>query len=189
MKKITTTLSLLFVFVSAIFLMSDYKLNSQTSDKPASGQEIILPKPVTTGGMPLMDALRERKSSREFGAKKLPLETISNLLWAADGINREDSGKRTAPTANDTRAMDIYVLMEDGTYIYNAVKHSLEPIVNKDLRQYAGSQDFVKTAPLNLVYVEDYSKHKSQDNKEMNAGAHTPDSSDKMYISSVPHSA
>jgi nitroreductase len=128
----------------------------------AQEAEVIkLPEPQTDGGMPLMQALKLRQSTRgNFGPDtKLPMQLISNLLWAANGVNRPD-GKRTAPSAIDWRNIDIYVTTADGLFLYDADQHSLKVLHRKDVRAVAGLQDFVKTAPLNLIYVADLSKAK-----------------------------
>jgi len=120
-------------------------------------EPIALPKPNTQGGKPLMQALNERKSDREFSAEKLSPQTLSNLLWAAFGVNRAD-GKRTAPSAVNRQVIDIYAVRADGAYVYNAKAHRLDPVVSGDLRPATGTQAFVGQAPLNLVYVADYAK-------------------------------
>ncbi|NLT65879.1 MAG: SagB/ThcOx family dehydrogenase [Acidobacteria bacterium] len=128
----------------------------------AQGPEIIkLPAPQTEGGKPLMQALKLRQSTRgNFGpAVKLSDQVLSNLLWAADGVNRPD-GKRTAPSAVDWQNIQIYVTTPDGLFLYDAPQHALRVIAKKDVRAVAGMQDFVKTAPLNLIYVADMSKTK-----------------------------
>lgn len=114
--------------------------------------------PQTEIGKPLMQALKLRSSSRSFDSKPLSLQDLSNLLWAAYGINRTESGKRTVPSAMNWQEYDIYVVLQEGTYLYDAQKNELKLIVKQDLREYCGTQDFVKTAPLNLVYVADFSK-------------------------------
>ena len=127
----------------------------------SSAQEmksIQLPPPQTAIGKPLMQALKLRQSSRSFDPKALPLQEISNLLWAAYGINRPESGKRTAPSAMNWQEVDVYVALKEGVYIYDAKANSLKPVIAKDLRSGTGSQDFVATAPLNLVYVADMSR-------------------------------
>lgn len=116
---------------------------------------IKLPAPETAGGMPLMQALKARQSSREFADRALPPQLLSNLLWAANGVNRPDTGKRTAPSARDWREIDVYVVMAAGAYRYDAAKHVLVKVADGDLRHLAGKQDFVAAAPLNLVYVAD----------------------------------
>jgi SagB-type dehydrogenase family enzyme len=173
-------LSVLFLTVIAAIAIVGFK--DKTPVTVNRTEQIKLPPPETTGGMPLMEALSKRQSSRTFGAQKLSDQTLSNLLWAGFGINRKETGKRTAPTANDTRAMDIYVLLESGTYKYNAEENSLDVVVNKDLRAFAGSQDFVATAPLNLVYVSDYSKFKTGSNKELYSGAHAGFIGENVYL-------
>ena len=114
----------------------------------------LLP-PQTEIGKPLMQALKLRQSSRNFDTKPLPLQELSNLLWAADGINRPENGKRTAPSAMNWQEIDIYVMIQNGTYTYDAKSNSLLLITKKDLREATGKQDFVKEAPLNLVYIAD----------------------------------
>lgn len=110
------------------------------------------------GGKSLMQALKERKSTREYSPKELPLQVISDLLWAANGINRADSGLRTAPTARNMQEIDIYVCKSDGLYLFDAKANNLSPIVAGDLRSLTGKQPFVKDAPINLIYVADLSK-------------------------------
>lgn len=119
---------------------------------------IQLPAPQMDGGRPLMQVLKDRATSRDFKSDPLPPQELSNLLWAADGINRPDSGKRTAPTAMDRREIDIYVAMAEGLYLWDPKANVLNPIVDKDVREATGKQPFVKEAPVNLVYVADYAK-------------------------------
>jgi len=121
-------------------------------------KQIKLLPPQTNIGKPLMRALKERKTSREFSSKELPLQELSNLLWAAWGINRPDSGKHTAPSAMNTQEFDIYVANADGLYLYDAKEHILQHILAEDIRAETGGQDFVKVAPVNLLFVSDYSR-------------------------------
>ncbi len=116
---------------------------------------IRLPPPETAGGMPLMQALMTRHSTREFSATPLPPQLLANLLWAAGGVNRPDTGKRTAPSARDWREVEIYLATADAAFRYDAPTHSLIKVADGDLRALTGMQDFVATAPLNLVYVAD----------------------------------
>src|SRR5512135_130409 len=118
---------------------------------------IQLPPPQTSGGRPLMLVLKERQTQREFRSEKLPMQVLSNLLWAAFGINRPD-GRRTAPSAMNWQEIDIYVAMGDGLFLYNAKANRLEPVLAKDVRAATGTQDFIATAPVNLVYVTDLNK-------------------------------
>ncbi len=124
---------------------------------------IHLLSPSSEGGMSLMEALQNRKSTRSFSEKKLADQQFSDLLWAAFGINRPEEGKRTAPSSSNQQEIDIYVFTEGGVFIYNARIHSLIRITDEDLRKYTGKQDFVGKAAVNLVYVADHSKSKSED--------------------------
>ncbi|MCX7797213.1 MAG: SagB/ThcOx family dehydrogenase [Melioribacter sp.] len=121
-------------------------------------EKIKLPTPQTEIGKPLMQALKLRASVRAFDTKELSLQELSNLLWAAYGINRPESGKRTAPSAMNWQEYDIYVVLDNGAYLYNAKENELILITKGDIREYCGVQDFVKTAPVNLVYVADLSR-------------------------------
>jgi nitroreductase len=118
---------------------------------------IPLPKPQTEGGKPLMQALSQRRSGREFSSEKLPAQVLSNLLWAAWGVNRPD-GHRTAPSAMNWQEIDVFVALADGLYLYNAKAHQLDPVLKEDLRAATGTQPFVGQAPLNLVYVADQAR-------------------------------
>jgi SagB-type dehydrogenase family enzyme len=120
--------------------------------------DIQLPAPRMAGGKPLMEALKERQSSRTFKTEKLPLQVMSDLLWAAAGINRPDSGKRTVPSARNWQEVEVYAVTEEGVYLYDAKANTLKAAVKGDLRKLTGSQDFVASAPLTLVYVADTSK-------------------------------
>ncbi len=138
---------------------------------------IVLPKPQTTGGMPLMDALRARKTTREFSADKLPLQTLSNLLWAAFGVNRaEMAGRtpkpgRTAPSAMNLQEIDLYVAFPEGVYIYEAVPHRLVPVLAKDIRALTNRNAAAGTAALCFIFVEDQDKRPAPAAKMPPAGA------------------
>ena len=119
---------------------------------------IQLLEPQTDGGRPLMEVLKERSSSREFSSEKLPLQVLSNLLWAAFGINRPESGMRTAPSAVNWQDIDIYVALEEGLYIYDAESNILNPILAEDIRAATGIQPFVAEVPVNIIYVSDFSR-------------------------------
>jgi len=121
-------------------------------------QDISLPEPKTSGGMPLLDALSRRHSEREFSDKKLSHQQLSDLLWAGWGINRKDSGKRTAPSSRNFQEIDVYVCLPEGSYIYDAKSNILKFISSEDSRKLTGTQDFVSVAYLNLVYVADYNR-------------------------------
>lgn len=127
---------------------------------------IKLPPPQMEGGKPLLQALKERHSTREFSNKVLSPQVMSNLLWAANGENRPESGKRTAPSARDWREIDIYVVTAEAVYRYDNHAHLLQPVRSGDLRATTGVQDFVATAPLNLVYIADLSRMVGADKKQ-----------------------
>ena len=120
--------------------------------------DIALPPPRTEGGKPLMEALKARQTSRAFSTKPLPDQVLSDLLWAAWGISRPDSGKRTAPSARNWQEVDVYVVLEQGAYLYDAKANTLRAVAGGDLRKLTGPQAFVGAAPLNLVYVADTAK-------------------------------
>ena len=119
---------------------------------------IRLPKPNMSGGKPLMQALKERKSVREFSSKELGTQVLSDLLWAANGISRPESGYRTAPSAHNAQEIDIYVALSGGLYLFDAKAHELQLIAPGDLRGLTGKQSFVKEAAVNLIYVANLSK-------------------------------
>lgn len=146
--------------------------------------DISLPAPQMTGGMPLMEALKARQSSRDFGTKPLSAQQLSDLLWAAWGINRQDSDKRTAPSARNWQDIEVYAVMAEGTYLYNAGKNKLEMIVKGDLRKKTGMQGFAGKAPLNLVFVSDLSRMKgvSKEDQVIYSGAHAGYVSQNVYL-------
>jgi SagB-type dehydrogenase family enzyme len=149
--KIMKTISIVTLYLVLISI-----LFSQTFAQEL--KPIQLPKPQMDGGRPLMQVLKDRSSSREFSSQKLPLQVLSNLLWAASGINRSDSGKRTAPSAANWQEIDIYVATAEGLYLYDAKPHLLKPVLAQDIRALTGRQAFVKEAALNLIYVADFSR-------------------------------
>ena len=122
-----------------------------------------LPAPAMSGGKPLMNALKLRQSSREFDARRLPPQVLSNLLWAAYGVNRQETGGRTAPSAHGWQVVDLYVALPEGLYLFDAKKHALQPVAPVDAREISGTQDFVAGAPLNLVFVARMDKMKASD--------------------------
>ena len=127
----------------------------------ALGQEakpIPLVAPQTEGGRPLMQALKDRRSARAFSPDKLPPQVLSNLLWAAFGVNRPESGGRTAPSASNRQEIDVYVAAADGLFLYEPKAHALRPVSADDIRALTGRQPFLKDAAVNLIYVADLAK-------------------------------
>jgi SagB-type dehydrogenase family enzyme len=128
-----------------------------------NAQNINLPTPQKKGGKPLMEALAERKSNRTFSEQKLTEQELSNLLWAANGINRED-GRRTAPSARNCQEIEIYVIMPEATYLYDYKEHKLTFVKKGDFRTLA-TNDFAHKAPIFLLYVANYDKMKDMSNE------------------------
>ena len=116
-------------------------------------EPVKLPAPDLTGGMPLMQAMKERKTERAFSSEALDDQTLSDILWTAWGYNRPD--KRTIPTARNRQNMEVYVLKADGAFRYDARANSLIPVTAQDLRPFAAKQDFVLNAPVTLLFVAD----------------------------------
>ncbi len=164
------TLLALFLFPAALVCAQELK-------------PIPLPAPQTTGGKPLMEVLKERKSTREYATEKLPPQMLSNLLWAAWGINRPD-GRRTAPSASNRQEISIYAVTADGAYAYDATANALNPVVTTDIRNLAGKQDWVAAAPLNLIYVADLAKFPGTDEsgKVATANADTGFIAQNVYL-------
>lgn len=144
---------------------------------------VELPRPQTDIGRPLMRVLGDRSSSRAFSPEKLPAQVVSNLLWAAFGVNRPDSGKRTAPSAMNWQETDIYVATADGVFVYEAKAHQLIPVLRGDVRAQTGTQPYVKDAPLNLVYVADLAKTGSSSaERDMYVAADTGFIAQNVYL-------
>ncbi|MBP5319929.1 MAG: SagB/ThcOx family dehydrogenase [Kiritimatiellae bacterium] len=146
-------------------------------------QDITLPEPVKQGGMPLMEALAERKSSRAFSPKELPNALLSSLLWAADGINRGD-GRRTAPTGLNVQDIDLFVMLPGGVYRYDAKANTLVSVNPGDHRTAAGKQPFTHTAPLNLFFVQNLDKAMKADetNTARHGGIHAGAIMQNVYL-------
>ncbi|MDP2059777.1 MAG: SagB/ThcOx family dehydrogenase [Flavobacteriaceae bacterium] len=125
-------------------------------------ETVNLPAVQKTGGMSLMEALQNRQSQRSFSSKELSLQQMSNLLWAAYGINRPN-GYRTVPSARSYNEFDIYIIKAEGWLVYDPEKHTMLKMGNEDLREHAGTQPFVKTAPVNLVFVADFDRMTNSD--------------------------
>ncbi|MFH1791739.1 MAG: SagB/ThcOx family dehydrogenase [Candidatus Omnitrophota bacterium] len=144
---------------------------------------IILPEPKLNGGKLLMQALKGRESSRAFSATELPAEVLSGLLWAADGVNRPESGKRTAPSAMNCREITIYVALKQGLYLYDAENNVLQPVLQADVREHTGQQEFTQTAPVNLIYVADFSRMRGDvDGKVFYSAVDTGFISQNVYL-------
>jgi SagB-type dehydrogenase family enzyme len=157
---------------------------SLATAEPDGMADISLPAPRMEGGKPLMDVLKARQSSRTFSDAPLPPQVLSDLLWAACGINRTDSGKRTAPTARNWQEIDVYVVLPQGAYLYDVKTNTLKLVVKGDLRKQTGMQPFVATAPVNLVFVADPARMTgaSPDDQALYYGADTGFISQNVYL-------
>jgi SagB-type dehydrogenase family enzyme len=124
----------------------------------AAEQTIMLPAPRKTGGLPFMEAVALRQSTRAYGARELDQQLLSDLLWAAFGINRPESKGRTAPSWHGSTETDIYVALPDGVWLYLPADHGLRRVLADDIRAEIGEQPFVKTAPVVLIYAADKSR-------------------------------
>lgn len=149
-----------------------------------SQQNIKLPPPQKEIGKPLMQALNLRESTREFTSDSISIQDLSNLLWAGWGINRPETGKRTAPSSRNVQDIDIYVFLPAGVYTYDAPGHQLLPILKEDARHLTGTQDFVKSAPLNLVFISDQSKmsNYTPENKLITGSANAAFIAQNIYL-------
>ena len=143
--------------LSSLAIVVTLSLLAAASAAAQDPAPIKLPAPVTSGGRPLMDVLKARQSAREFAVEKLSPQVLSNLLWAAWGVNRPD-GRRTAPSASNRQEIEIYVTLPEGAFRWDAAANVLNPVSPQDLRAATGTQPFPATAPLNLVYVADTAK-------------------------------
>ena len=125
-------------------------------------QPILLPPPEKDGGTSVLAALQLRKTTRSIGSKALPKQVLSNLLWAAFGINREQASfnkpGRTAPSASNSQEIDLYVALSEGVYLYESLPHRLAPLVAGDFRRRAG-RGRAASAPVNIFYVADFTRY------------------------------
>lgn len=158
-SRSTLSVAALVLGIVALIAGAKFWAGLDRSNAPvlaAELQPIQLPKPVLTGGMPLMQALEARKTTRAFADKPLPIETLSNLLWAAFGVNRSRAVKpgmgRTAPSAHNTQDIQLDVVLAGGVYVYDAEQNLLRPVVAGDLRG-AISPSPAAHAAVTIVYV------------------------------------
>jgi nitroreductase len=150
-----------------------------TAEQPSSPTTA----PAAAGSATLSEAFRNRKSTNAFQSQPLPKELLLDLLWAAWGINRPDSGKRTAPSAMNTQEIDLYVLLPDGAYVYEAKQNQLTPVSDQDLRAKTGAMKF-QDVPVHLIFVADYAKYRmgTQSQKELWSSAHTGFIGQNVYL-------
>jgi SagB-type dehydrogenase family enzyme len=139
----------------ALGLMGQVKPRPPVGDASTAS---VLPPPTRAGGMPLMDALRQRQSQREFSPDPLDQQSLSDLLWAAAGVNRPELGGRTAPSAMNAQEVELYVALPQGLFLYEPKAHALQTVLASDVRRVTGYQDFVDDAALDLIYVADHAR-------------------------------
>jgi SagB-type dehydrogenase family enzyme len=159
--------------VTKLGFSQDANTAGQSQPVPQTYGVIKLNPPDLNKGISIMQALKKRKTTRDISDKKLTLQQLSDLLWAADGVNRSD-GKRTSPAAMGIYCIDIYVVLPEGVYLYDPDKHQLNPVAKGDFRKSAGMQDFVYIAPVNLVYTFTLRNRK-------NAPAQVPEQKRKIW--------
>ncbi len=162
------------------FLVTIPAFAAMTNESSLSGQDkmpapvqdlqpIPLPKAQVDGGKSVLAALQERRTNRSIRADKLPPQMLSNLLWAAFGVNREKGnfGKagRTAPSASNSQEMDLYVALPEGVYLYEAIPHRLVPVAAGDFRGLSG-RGTAAIAPVNIFYVVDLTRYVLEGNPD-----------------------
>jgi SagB-type dehydrogenase family enzyme len=169
---------LLIAFITLVFCTSMF-LPAFAQDKT-----IKLPQPKLDQSKSLGKALQDRKSSREFSAGDLSQQMLSNLLWAAWGINRADTGKRTAPSAFNEQEIEVYVATAQGMYRYDSKENALSLVVSEDLRSLTYTQSYAKDAAINLVYIADFSKMEkvAEADRMMIAGADAGFIGENVYL-------
>jgi nitroreductase len=150
----TTSLALFAAMAFAAVLA----VHAQSASPAKEVTTIQLPAVKMTGGMPLMEAIAKRQSSREFATTPLSPELLGGVLWATAGYNRPEEKKRVAASSRNRQSVEVLAVLETGIYAYDAEKHALNLLAAGDHRKLAGAQPFVATAPLNLVYVGDADK-------------------------------
>ncbi len=150
------------IAASGMLIGTGSVFSRQTLNSDQVLQPINLPKPEKDGGISVLAALHLRRTNRNISSKKLPLQVISNLLWAAFGVNRESASfnkpGRTAPSASNSQEIDLYLAMPEGVYLYEAIPHRLFPIVAGDFRSRAGRRS-AASAPVNIFYVVDLTRY------------------------------
>jgi len=165
-------LSLMTVF----FMVFMYGKSQSASTSAATNEErseLHLPPAERGGGRPFMELLNERKSTRNFSDRELEPHILSGLLWAANGVNRDEDGKRTAPSARDMREIDVYIVTSFGAYLYIPEEHQTRLIKTGDYRkEAAGRSDFAANAPIILVFVSNAKKMEKMDASSKDLYAH-----------------
>ncbi len=161
MKKATLFTAALALLLTACCTKQQERVYTPEKTEPmelTAFETIKLQAPDTQSGDALLTTLKNRHTDREFSPANLSLKHLSELLWAANGVNRED-GKRTVPSAMALYPLNVYAFLANGIYYYDPGKHELQPVVEGDHRALAGMQPFVEVAPLNLVFIADFDRY------------------------------
>lgn len=158
------------LLVGAAALAATGFVNSASAQTPI--QSIKLPPPLADGGLPVMQALARRRSIRSYSSQPLSEQTMSNLLWAAFGINRQEGAERTAPSWRGSKETDIYVCTADGVFLYEPKANELRRTLDADIRKTTSSMVFAATAPVVLVYASDLSRMAKAPHEEQVLNAH-----------------
>ncbi|MCU0774326.1 MAG: SagB/ThcOx family dehydrogenase [Ideonella sp.] len=151
-------------------------LLGRVQPRPASAgiaEPLALPPPRREGGLPLMQTLQRRQSQREFDPRDVDAQALSDLLWAVAGINRPDLGGRTAPSALNAQEVEVLLARRDGVFRYDPPTHGLRRTHDLDVRALTGYQDFIDTAPLDLIYIADHGRLKLVPAAQRSAYAYT----------------
>ena len=177
---------LLALFVLSVALVVGISLVYAQTAAPNPDVAALL-KPQTDGGKPLMQALQLRRSTRSFAPQELPPQVLSNLLWAAFGVNRPETGQRTAPSARNWQEIDLYLASKDGLFLYLPKSHSLKQLLKDDVRASIGAQAYVQTAPVVLIYVADFDRMRDArpEDRAFYYGADTGFISQNVYLFSA----
>lgn len=160
--------------------------NSAMAEQPqaAAHEQIPLPRPRMQGGKPLLDVLKDRSSCRIFRTEPLSPQLLSDLLWSAFGVNRPDTHGRTAPSTENWQEIAVYVANADGLFVYEPTTHTLLRLVATDIRAATGLQSHEAGAPLDLIYVADFSRatDASEDEKRLYCVANTGFIAENVYL-------
>ena len=145
---------------------------------------ITLPPPETEGGQPLLTLIAKRRSAREFADQPLSPQLLSTLLWVATGLSDPAGGKLTVPNARSRHEIDVFVITRDGAYLYDFRNHALKTVLTGDIRALAGKQDFVPTAPVNIIYVADYARMPdlNTEQQQVYSSTHVGFSAQNVYL-------
>ncbi len=185
MKKVNRREFLLATAAAGVMITGSSVLFDRRGEALAKeSASIKLPDYRPGNGNVVLKLLEKRSTSREFSPEPLPVAVLSNLLWAAFGVNRPETGKRTAPSARNNQEIDIYVATANGLYLHDAKVNALKQVSAEDIRGLTGKQAYVKQAAVNLVYVADTSKMGtfSDEDKLFHAATDTGFISQNVYL-------